>query len=437
MSKSTANSGGVNAAKKAAEGKWTLGYSANRSERLRLFQDFRDDCEKHHQRYTGSEIGPYLRRRSMPDLPVSDQPIPPRKADHEVPGPVGENDLPTAPVLDEVTYRVAMDTYERDKNLWLLNCKNVESFKFECNKTHLPKLFVWIQERLEPSLRVRLEAHANWQDLEHSNPRDPLTLLDLIETVMSKGDINDVGYDKYESLKDLFSPGMLMKNGQSLADYEKVIRGRMRFMQSKHCWMTESIGDDGEIIKSSVLDEEFFVNLMFDNLTKSFDNAKIDYVNDIASSAVERKTTFDDFVQYFSTILSHDGKHVATTLTTNAKKSKKKGMKKDGKGDGKPTGKFKPDGSDDPRRTRNCSLCDGTHWDDHCPSKSKKKGGDNSKKNAPSTFEVKNAMDSMRKDKTAMSSETLVTFGEVKMADLTVDQIQNYCQFVKDSQESA
>ena len=376
----------------------------------------------------------------MPELPVSAQPIPPRKADHESPGPVGPDGQPGVPELDEVTYRIAMDTYERDKNLWLLNCKNVESFKFECNKTHLPKLFVWIQERLEPSLRVRLEAHTDWQSLEHSSPRDPLLLMDLIEIVMSKGDINDVGYEKYESLKDLFSPGMSMKNGQSLTDYEKVIRGRMRFMQSKECWMTDTIGEDGEVRRSSVLDEEFFVNLMFDNLTKSFDNAKIDYVNDIASSAVERKTTFDDFVQYFSTILSHDGKHVATTLSTSAKKSKKKGSKKDNKGDGKSSGNnnYKPDGSDDPRRTRNCSHCNGAHWDDHCPTnKSKKKGNDNMKKNAPSGAEVKDAMESMRKEKSAMSTDTLLAFGEVKMADLTVDQIQNYCQFVQDSQESA
>ena len=368
----------------------------------------------------------------MPELPVASQPIHPDKADHQTPGP--DDDGPT--VLNEVSYRTALDTYERDKNLWLLNCKNVESFKFECNKTHLPKLFVWIQERLETSLRVRLEAHSDWLGIEHSNPRDPLLLMDLIETVMSKGDINDVGYEKYESLKDLFSPGMAMKSGQSLADYEKVIRGRMRFMQSKQCWMTSTIDDDGDVTTASVLNEEFFVNLMFDNLTKSFDNAKIDYMNDIASSAVERKTTFDDFVQYFSTILSHNGQHVATTLATSTKKSKKKGSKKD-KDDGKSAGKCKPDGSDDPRRTRNCSHCDGAHWDDHCPTKSKSKGGANSKKNTPSSNEVKNAVDSVRKEKSTMSTDTLVTFGEVKMADLTIDQIQNYCQFVKDSQESA
>ena len=213
--------------KAQVEGKWTLGYAANRSERLRQLQEFRDDCEKHHQRFAGSEIGPYLKRRALPDLPVQAQ-------------------LPFlySRTITSIMGMMTRDAYERDKNRWLLSCKNVDTFMFECNKTYLPKLFVWIQERLEQSLRVRIESHHLWEDIERANPRDPLRLIDLIETVMSQGDIKDVGYEKYESLKDLFSSGIAMKQGQSLTEYEKVIRGRMRFIQSKDCWKTTTVRDD-------------------------------------------------------------------------------------------------------------------------------------------------------------------------------------------------
>ena len=417
--------------KAQVEGKWTLGYAANRSERLRQLQEFRDDCEKHHQRFAGSEIGPYLKRRALPDLPVQAQPAIPLQQNYHLDN--GDDDVPA--------YMMARDAYERDKNRWLLSCKNVDTFMFECNKTYLPKLFVWIQERLEQSLRVRIESHHLWEDIERANPRDPLRLIDLIETAMSQGDIKDVGYEKYESLKDLFSSGIAMKQGQSLTEYEKVIRGRMRFIQSKDCWKTTTVRDDGTSVTECMLDEEFFVNLMFDNLSKVFDNAKIDYMNDIASSAVDRKTTFEDFVQYFSQIRSHSGQHVATTLATTATSNKKKRGKK-GNSDSKSADSTKcsPDGSDDPRRTRPCSHCDGPHWDNHCPTNKKSKGGDKAKKksNAPSSDEVKDARDKARKDlKSKISADTLLTFGEVKMGDLTHDQIQQYCAFVTDSKESA
>lgn len=419
--------------KKGNEGKWSIGYAANRSERLRTLQEFRDDCEKHHQRFTGSEIGPYLKRRTLPALPLSQQPIVPIQADF-----VDEDDQP-----DVVAYRTALDAYERDKNLWLLNCKHVDTFKFECNKTYLPKLFVWIQSRCEPSLRVRLESHAKWENIEQSNPRDPLALMDLIEEVMSKGDISDVGYEKYESLKDLFSSGMAMKSDQSLADFEKVVRGRMRFIQSKDCWKRAVVDANGNITQECMLDEEFFVNLMFDNLSKVFDNAKIDYMNDIASSAVERKTTFDDFVQYFSQIRTHTGQHVATTMVTNSSKKKsrgngKSGGKKDKSDDKKKSDDRKPsaDGSNDPRRTRPCSHCNGEHWDNHCPTNKKSKGGDKKSTSAPTQNEVSKAKEQVKKDVHAkMSSDTLTTFGEIKMGDLTYDQIQSYCAFVAESRE--
>lgn len=406
--------------KKGNEGKWTLSYSNSRSDRLRQLQEFRDDCDKHHQRFTGSEIGPYLKRRALPTMDVQVQPIVPIEADYA--------DNPAE-------YRAARDVYEKDKNLWLLSCKNVESFKFECNKTHLPKLFVWIQERLDQSLRVRLESHSKWEEIEDANPRDPLKLMDLIEEVMSKGDISDVGYEKFESLKDLFSPAMLMKQGQSLTDFEKVVRGRMRFIQSKDCWKTEAVGENGAVVQKCMLDEEFFVNLMFDNLHKAFDNAKIDYMNDIASSAVERKTTFDTFVQYFSQILAHNGQHVATALATS-KSKKTRGKNKDKKSTNSPD-KYKSDGSDHPRRTRNCSHCDGAHWDSHCPKKSKT-GKDNTKTGGPSSAEVTDAKDTVRQDqKTRFSADTLVTFGDVKMGDLTVDQIQEYAAYVASAQDRA
>lgn len=420
-----------NPKKAGNEGKWTLGYAPKRSDRLHQLQEFRDDCEKHHQRFTGSEIGPYLKRRALPVMPIEAQP--------QI--PIQENFLLEDGDEDVVAYRTQLDLYERDKNLWLLSCKHSDSFKHDCNKTYLPKLFVWIQSRCEQNLRVRLESHASWEAIEQANPRSPLALMDLIEEVLSKGDISDIGYEKYESLKDLFSTGMAMKQGQSLSEYEKVIRDRMRFIQSKECWKRDEIDANGAITKVPMLDEEFFVNLMFDNLSKAFDNAKIDYMNDIASSAVNRKTTFDDFVQYFSQIRTHSGQHVAIALTT-AKKSGGRGKgkgsaQKDKPDDKKSEGKYNADGSNDPRRTRNCSKCDGDHWDNKCPTTKKSKSGGDKKTSGPTSQEVKSAKEQVQKETRAkMSADTLVTFGDIKMGDLTHAQIQEYCAFIASSEES-
>jgi hypothetical protein len=422
MSKST------NPKKAGNEGKWTLSYAANRSDRLQQLQEFIDDCEKQHQRFAGSEIGPYLKRRTLPAMPVGNQPTVPVQATYQLPNNGGD---------DVAAYRTAVDTYEKDKSLWFLKCKNAESFIHECTKTYLPKLFVYLQGRCDANLRVRLEQHASWDAIEQANPRSPLALLDLIREVLQKGEISDVGYEKYETLKDLFSPGMAMKQGHSLSDYEKVVRDRMRFIQGKDYWKKDVTDANGVVSRISIFDEEFFVNLMFDNLTKPFQSAKIDYTNDIASTAVIRKKTFGDFVDYFSQIRTHSGQHVATALVTNKKKSRGKGSGQKDKTSDKSENNYKADGSNDPRRTRNCSKCDGAHWDNHCSTSKKSKNGGDKKSNAPTSQEVKAAKELVKKETASkLSSDTLVTFGDVKMGDLTYEQIQEYCAFVEKSQES-
>ena len=299
MSKSTSTS-----RNKGDEGKWLLGYDALRSTRLPKMEEFRDDVEKHHQRFAGTEIGPYMRTRTLIALPTVDQPMMPLEEDF--PAERGDG-------VDIAKFQAAMDIYERDKSIWIHSCKNVSAFQHDCNKTYLPKLFVYIQGRLDSSLRVRVEAHETWREIESASPRDPLKLMALIELVMSKSDTSaDAGYSQYESLKDLFSSGMAMKSGQSLADYEKFVRDRMRFIQSKACWRVTVAGEDGNPDREeSIFDEEFFVNLFVDNLSKVFDTVKIDYTNAIASSSIERKTTFDDMVKYLSAVRTQTGQHVA------------------------------------------------------------------------------------------------------------------------------
>jgi hypothetical protein len=426
MSNSSTSKSGNN------EGKWLLGYEAKRSDRLRKFQEFREDCEKHHQRYAGTEIGPYLKNRVLVVLTTTAQPTLPLQASYQLPNAGGN---------DEPAFHAAMDVYERDKTIWIQSCKNVSAFEHECKKTYLPRLFVWIQERLESGLRMRVESDPTWANIEQENPRSPLKLMTLIENVMSKSDSSGEGYSRYESLKDLFSPGMVMKPGQSLADYEKFVRGRMRFIQAKDCWMRDIHGLNGAPDrKESIFDEEFFVNLMVDNLSKVFDPVKIDYNNAIANSSITRNTTFEDTVQYLSEVRSQSGQHVAATaLVTKSKKAR--GAKKNDKSkssekndktkstDGKA---LQTDGSNDPRRKRDCAHCGGQHWDSRC---TKSKGGAGAKTaTSPTSEEVKNAMKETVKPK--LAADTLVTFGDVKMGDLTYDQIQEYCRFVSSQSES-
>ena len=427
MSNSSTSKSGNN------EGKWLLGYDAKRTDRLRKLQEFRDDCEKHHQRYAGTEIGPYLKNRVMVTLPTVNQPTMPVQGDFQL-AERGGNDVPA--------FTKQMDIYERDKNIWMNSCKNVSSFQHECNKTYLPKLFVWIQERLESGLRMRVESHADWAAVESASPRSPLALMALIEEVMSKSDTSGEGYNKYEALKDLFSPGMAMKPGQSLTDFEKFVKGRMRFIQAKDEWKRTIPAADGAPARTeSIFDEEFFVNLMTDNLSKVFDPVKIDYNNAIANSSIGRMTTFDDIVQYLSEVRSQTGQHVAATALA-AKPKKARGAKKGDKSstnntektdktkstDGK---KLQADGSNDPRRKRDCSHCGGNHWDNRCTKSKGESGAKNS--SAPSSEEVKTAMKETVKPK--LAADTLVTFGDIKMGDLTFDEIQEYCAFVSNQSE--
>lgn len=435
------------------EGKWILNYEVKRSDRLRKFQEFRDDCEKHHQRFAGTEIGPYLKNRELIVLPTSAQPIMPLQADFQLPG---DDDGGGGDDIVEFTKR--KDVYERDKSLWINSCKNVGVFEHDCNKTYLPKLFVWIQERLDSGLRGRLESHVTWPEIEGASPRDPLALMALIEEIMSKSDTSGVGYSQYEVMKDLFSPGMAMKQGQSLTDFEKFIRSRMRFVQSKECWKRTVTGAGGEADRlESIFDEEFFVNLMVDNLTKVFDTVKIDYNNAIANSSIERKTTFADMMQYLSEVRTHSGQHVAATaLAVNREKKTRGGgaantnCNKKGSGDKyrdnsksaadrvKSTdGKtLQADGSNDPRRKRDCSNCGGRHWDNRCPTgKTKRHNGPKKSANSPSTEEVNSAMKETTDHRPKLAADSLVTFGDVKMGDLTYDQIQQYVAFVSSQSE--
>lgn len=352
--------------REANAGKWILSYDSKRSKRIGDFRDFKEDCINMHESIVGAELGPILKMGKAVEFEIGITPKLPLESEH-----LDENGD-----LNRCEFADAMTVYEKDKTMWLQNAKSAQHHKNECVRKHLPELFVWIMSRLDHDLRSRLEQQSLYSVLSTAVPRDPPALMDLIENVMMKGDMDDEGYDNFELIRDLFVAANVMKDSQSLADYSKLMKDKLAQVNSKPAFQCKTVNEHGEDTIFYAFDEEFFVNLMFNNLSKKYDTAKIEYTNSVSTGAITRVTTFDALVKHFSSVRSTStGDHVsATTLTTSAKHTKSSGGKNKGKSKTSGGNQQKNPKSDKPKkeRTRPCKHCKGEHWDNHCPTISKK-----------------------------------------------------------------
>lgn len=366
MSKSDKQS---NNSREANSGTWLLTYQSKRSKRVGDFREFKDDCINTHESLVGAELGPILKVGKLVPLAMGVTPKAPIESEHLVDGK-----------LDERAFADAVTEFEKNKVMWLQTAKSVQHHADECARKHLPNLFVWIMARLDHDLRSRVEQQPEYYGLSIAVPRDPPALLNLIETVMMKGDLDDEGFDNFELVRDLFAAANVMKDSQSLSDFAKVMKDKLVQIQSKSAYKCDTVNELGEPITFYAFNEEFFVNLMFNNLSKKYDTAKIEYTNSVSTGAIKRITTFDALVKHFSSVRSTStGDHVsATTLTTNVKtnnKADKASGGKNNKGKSKASGDGQNKKSKDKpkkERTRPCRHCNGEHWDNHCPTASKK-----------------------------------------------------------------
>ena len=77
------------------------------------------------------------------------------------------------------------------------------------------------------------------------------------------GDMDDEGFDNFELVRDLFASSNIMKDQhQTLVDF----KDKMLQLQSKSAYSI-SYTQDGQDMVFHALTEEFYVNLMFHNLT--------------------------------------------------------------------------------------------------------------------------------------------------------------------------
>lgn len=356
--KQSANSREANA------GTWILTYESKRSKRIGDFRDFKDDCINTHESLVGAELGPMLKLGAPVPFEMGKTPKEPIESEFmDLNGKVNEREFADARTI-----------YERDKTMWLQNAKSAQHHRDECVRKHLPNLFVWLMSRLDHDLRARVEQQALYSSLSVAVPRDPAALMDLIEVVMMKGDMDDEGFDNFELIRDLFASANVMKDSQSLVDFAKVMKDKMAQVQSKSAYQCTTIdATTGADVIYYAFDEEFFVNLMFNNLSKKYDIAKIEYTNAVSSGAIKRIITFDALIKHFSSVRSTStGDNVsASALTTASKTTKPKGGKSKDKSKAK--GKSKPaDDKSKKERTRPCKHCQGEHWDNHCPTITKR-----------------------------------------------------------------
>jgi hypothetical protein len=91
--------------------------------------------------------------------------------------------------------------------------------------------------------------------------------------------MDDEGFDNFELVRDLFASSNIMKDQhQTLVDF----KDKMLQLQSKSAYSI-SYTQDGQDMVFHALTEEFFVNLMFPNLSKKYDTAKIEYTYSVSS----------------------------------------------------------------------------------------------------------------------------------------------------------
>lgn len=200
--KQSANSREANA------GTWILTYESKRSKRIGDFRDFKDDCINTHESLVGAELGPMLKLGAPVPFEMGKTPQEPIESEFmDLDGKVNEREFADARTI-----------YERDKTMWLQNAKSAQHHRDECVRKHLPNLFVWLMSRLDHDLRARVEQQALYSSLSIAVPRDPAALMDLIEVVMMKGDMDDEGFDNFELIRDLFASANVMKDSQSLVD---------------------------------------------------------------------------------------------------------------------------------------------------------------------------------------------------------------------------
>jgi len=422
-------------------GKWILTYATSRAQRVADFQEFRDDCQSTHESMVGSEVGPVLKTGTLPshhvceapDIVIREDYITVTRPDETKSADMDSSTASTIPdmveSLDERGYLAAMRDYKIKEMLFITETKSSQLFKLDCERKYLPALFVWLLSRLDRGLRTRVESDAKYDALYSAYPRSPCDLLDLIEVILTKGDIRDESFDSFEVIKDLFSPALKMKDQQSLVDFEKLIKDKQRFIQSKDLWTIQSTDPaTGAVTTRCVFNEEFFVNLMYSNLSKQYESAMIDYSNQISAGAIKRRTTFDGLTTYFSQVRSNTTGNVvsATTLSTDSTVGKSKVQ-------------FKEDGSNNPARVRPCTHCGGAHWDSKCPTHSKSKT--NSKKtkkskaksapannsksaDAPTADEIAKALLHVRAAE-SKKVNTLAAFQGKAFADISMDDFNN------------
>lgn len=394
MSKSEKQS---NSSRESNAGTWILTYESKRSKRIGDFREFKDDCINTHESLVGAELGPMLKLGAPVPFEMGTTPKEPLTSEY----------LDSNGDLNEREYADAKTIYERDKTMWLQNAKSAQYHRDECVRKHLPALFVWVMSRLDHDLRSRVEQQALYSSLSVAVPRDPAALMDLIETVMMKGDMDDEGFDNFELIRDLFAAANVMKDSQSLVDFAKVMKDKMTQVQSKAAYRCQTTDDAGDEVTFYAFNEEFFVNLMFNNLSKKYDTAKIEYTNSVSSGAIKRISTFDALVKHFSSVRSTaTGDNVsASALTTASKTTKPKSGKTKDKSK-TTSGKAKSGDKPKKERARPCKHCNGEHWDNHCPT-AKKKDVKSSDNGGPTQEEIAKVVKHLQAEKAKKQAEAL------------------------------
>jgi hypothetical protein len=186
--------------------------------------------------------------------------------------------------------------------------------------------------------------------------------------------MDDEGRDDYVAVRDLFGD-LVLKDTQSLADGVRMFRDKMLHIQSKPTYSCKYQDDAGIDQVKQAFTEEFFVHLMFDNLSKKYDEAKVAYANQVSSGAIPRIVTFDALVKYFSMVRNvATGESVSATALATVGTKKVKGNdhhkskpKAGAKVKGTPASAIKPKRVFVPGTHRECRHSKGAHFDDMCP----------------------------------------------------------------------
>jgi hypothetical protein len=77
-------------------------------------------------------------------------------------------------------------------------------------------LFVWIMSRLNHDLRSKIKQQSTYSSLSIAAPRDPPALMDLIETVMLKGDMDGEGSEEEKAARLQYDRNCLFDYGLGL-----------------------------------------------------------------------------------------------------------------------------------------------------------------------------------------------------------------------------